>query len=92
MVKNFRFEEPTIALSGVPATPEAVDWLHEQGIRTVVSLHPVGPEIAGRLAERGIAWRPFLLTGFTDTVPAGLVETLDFIRARAAADPAVLIH
>jgi hypothetical protein len=39
-----------------------------------------------------VAWRPFLIRGFAEGVPDGLVETLDFIRARAAADPAVLIH
>ena len=57
MIKNFRFEEEGIALSGVPETPEAVDWLEEQGVRAVVSLHPVTPEVEARLAERGIAWR-----------------------------------
>jgi hypothetical protein len=92
MLKNFRYPEKDIALSGFPETPEAADWLADQGIRTVVSLHPIPAEVAGRLAERGVAWRPFLIRGFAEGVPDGLVETLDFIRARAAADPAVLIH
>ena len=46
MIRNFRFEEPgRIARSGFPETAEAVDWLYDQGSRTVVSLHPV-PEVA----------------------------------------------
>jgi hypothetical protein len=92
MLKNFRHPERDIALSGVPETPAAADWLADQGIRTVVSLHPISGDVATRLAERGVAWRPFLIRGFTEALPEGLVETLDFIRARAAADPAVLIH
>jgi hypothetical protein len=93
MVKNFRFEEENaIALSGVPETPEAVDWLCEQGVRSVVSLHPVSPEVEARLRERGVAWRPYLINDFAQGVPPGLRETLDWIAQRAGEDPAVLIH
>ena len=93
MVKNFRFEqEKAIALSGVPETPEMVDWLHEQGIRTVVSLHPVSPEVEARMAERGIAWRPLLITDFAQGVPPGLSEALEFVRGRSEEEPAALIH
>jgi hypothetical protein len=93
MVKNFRYEEEgAVALSGVPETPEAVDWLYEQGIRTVISLHPVPPEVEARMRERGIEWHPFLISDFSRDVPPGLSEVLEFTRARAGTEPAALIH
>lgn len=93
MVRNFRYEEEgAVALSGLPETPEAVDWLYDQGIRAVVSLHPVPPEVQARMAERGIAWRPYLIADFAQSVPAGLRETLAFVRRAAEEEPAVLIH
>jgi hypothetical protein len=93
MVKNFRYEQAgAVALSGVPETPEAVDWLHEQGIRTVVSLHPVSAEVQARLEEKGIAWRPFLIPDFAAGVPPGLRKLLQFVRTRAVEEPAALIH
>ena len=92
MVKNFRFEESGVALSGVPDTPEAVDWLYDQGIRTVVSLHPVGPEVEARMAERGIRWLPALISDFAQGAPPGLAETLQLVRSRSEEEPAALIH
>jgi len=93
MVKNFRYEEPgAVALSGAPETPEAVDWLHDQGVRAVVSLHPVSPEVEARMAEWGIAWRPLLITDFASEAPLGMVEALDFARECAESAPGVLIH
>jgi len=56
VIKNFRFEEGAVALSGIPETSEAVDWLHEQGIRAVVSLHPVSEDARRRMDELGIEW------------------------------------
>ena len=93
MVKNFRFEqEGALALSGVPETPDAVDWLHAQGIRTVVSLHPVSADVERRMAERGIVWLPYLIQDFAQGVPAGFPALCERISARIAEDPAVLIH
>lgn len=93
MIKNFRFEEEgRVALSGVPETPEAVDWLHDQGIRAVVSLHPVSQEVQARMAERGIEWHPFLISDFASGLPPGMDQSLEFIQRRAELDPAVLIH
>jgi protein tyrosine phosphatase (PTP) superfamily phosphohydrolase (DUF442 family) len=93
MVKNFRFEEEgKIARSGAPQTAAEVDWLKEQGIRAVVSLHPVPEEASARMAEVGIEWRPILTSDFRQGAPAGFVEALDFIGERAEKDPSVLIH
>lgn len=44
------------------------------------------------MRERGIEWRPFLVSDFSRDVPAGLSEVLDFTRARAGTEPAALIH
>ena len=92
MVKNFRFEEEgAIALSGFPETPEAVDWLHDRGIRAVVSLHPVPQEVEARLRER-VAWRPFLVGDFAAGVPAGIGEVFRFLDHHTREEPAALIH
>ncbi len=93
MVKNFRYEEEgAIALSGVPDSPEAVDWLHDQGIRAVLSLHPVSPDAQARMKERGIEWRSFPITDFAQGVPHGLSEALEFVDHHARQAPAALIH
>lgn len=93
MVKNFRYvEEGTLALSGVPETPEAADWLVEQGVRTVVSLHPVPGEVEARLRERGVIWRSFPISDFGAGVPAGLAELFRWLRDRAGEEPAALVH
>lgn len=93
MVKNFRFEEEgRIARSGAPQTAVEVDWLKEQGIRAVVSLHPVPEEASARMAEVGIEWRPILTADFSQGAPEGFVGALDFIAERAESAPGVLIH
>jgi len=93
MVKNFRYEqEGRVALSGVPETPEAVDWLYDQGVRAVLSLHPIAPEVEARLRERGMAWHPWLVSDWAANVPPGLGSALRFAREHAATDPGVLIH
>lgn len=93
MVKNFRYEdEGAIALSGYPENAAAVDWLYEQGIRAVVSLHPVPDAAQARIAERGIHWHPFLLNDYASGLPGSLEATLEFVRQHAETDPAVLIH
>ena len=93
MVRNFRYvEEGTVALAGVPETPEAVDWLHEQGIRGIVSLHPVSPEVQRRMEERGIAWLPFPVTTFAEGVGETVPEMLGFARRHLETAPALLFH
>jgi hypothetical protein len=93
MVKNFRFEEEgVLALSGVPESPEAVDWLHEQGIRAVVSLHPVSDEVQRRMDELGIEWTPLYVEDFTRGVPADFADTLEFIHRRSPEGRSVLLH
>ena len=76
----------------MPETPEAVDWLYDQGIRAVVSLHPVSPEVEARFRERGIAWRAFPIGDFAAGVPAGIGELFRFLSRHAAEEPAALIH
>src|SRR6266542_1621892 len=93
MVRNFRYiEENTVALSAVPENGSAVDWLFEQGIQAIVSLHPVAEEVEARIRERGIAWMPYLISDFGRGIPPGFGEVLEFIRYGAQEDPAVLIH
>jgi len=90
MVRNFRWVEPgRVALSGYPETVAEVDWLTEQGVRVVVSLHPIPAEAQARLRERGVEWRPFLVEDLREGAPAGLPTLLAGINA--AAGP-VLIH
>lgn len=92
MVRNFRFVEPgRVALSGYPEDGAAVDWLAEQGVRMVVSLHPIPAEAEVRLRARGITWRPFLIEDLREGAPPGLPGLLAAIN-RAADEGPVLIH
>jgi len=91
MVKNFRFVEPgEMALSGAPETPEQARWLREQGVRAVVSLHPVDEEVAAALREQGIAHLPYPVRDFSDPLPAELVDLAAFVAAHR--ETGVLIH
>lgn len=91
-MKNFRFEEPgRIARSGYPESAADIDWLYEQGIRTVVSLHPVPEEAQARMRERGIRWRPFILEDWSQGVPDGMEGVLHAVQEDAEQAP-VLIH
>ena len=93
MVKNFRYEEPgRVARSGAPQSAAEIDWLYEQGIRAVVSLHPVPAEAVNRMEELGIRWRPSLTPDFAEAAPDDFLSTLDFICRHADGEPAVLIH
>lgn len=50
MVDNFGWlEGGRIAGSGVPASPDEVWWLHRQGIRAIVSLHPVSAAVEAEI-------------------------------------------
>ncbi|MBI3912006.1 MAG: hypothetical protein HY320_13875 [Armatimonadetes bacterium] len=90
---NFRFVEPgRIALSGAPETIGQVDWLHAQGIRGVLSLHPVGDEIARRMKQRGIDWLPFVLEDLGRAPADALRPALAFLERHAKEDPACLVH
>lgn len=91
MVKNFRrADEPGIALSGAPQTPEEVAWLREQGIGAVCSLHPVPPEAAAALREQGMAHLDYPVGDFSEPLPAELGNLARFIEEHAATG--VLIH
>ncbi len=93
MIKNFRYdEEGRIARGGYPETAEAVDWLHDQGIRAVLSLHPVPEAAQARMRELGIEWKPWVLSDFASDVPPGLDEAVRFVRQHAEAGQNVLIH
>lgn len=93
MVKNFRYEEEgAVALSGVPESAEAVDWLYEQGIRAVVSLHPVSEAVQRRMDERGIEWLPAYVEDFSRGVPAEFPDALEFAGRRAREGMPVLFH
>jgi atypical dual specificity phosphatase len=93
MVRNFEFMEPgEVAISAVPETAEMVDWLYEQGVRSVVSTHPVPEAAQERMHERGIAWCNFPIVDFAQGVPEGFSDVLAFIRKQRAEGSAVLIH
>lgn len=93
MVKNFRVvQENAVALSGFPASAEEVDWLAAQGVKAVLSLHPIPEESRERLRERGIEWRPMLIDDFTCDFWDRLPGTLEWVRARSEQDPLTLIH
>jgi hypothetical protein len=92
MVKNFRLVEPGLALSAAPASAEEIDWLNSQGVRLIVSLHPVPDVVVKRIRELGIEWRPLLMEDFVGGPPSGFRETLDEVRKRTTEEPVALIH
>ncbi|MGV3722412.1 MAG: protein-tyrosine phosphatase family protein [Actinomycetota bacterium] len=93
MVKNFRFEQDgAVALSAFPESAEAVDWLYDQGIRTVISLHPVPEAAQRRMSERGIDWKLFLIDDWAEGVPEGIDELFDHLRSRGGDQPPALVH
>jgi hypothetical protein len=94
---NFRWlEEGRIAGSGLPERPEQVDWLYDQGVRAVVSLHPVPDAVGERMRERGIDHLSFLIRDFVTPIAAPMATFFTFVEARAypAAGPPrpVLLH
>ena len=93
MVRNFEFLEPArIAVSGFPESAAAVDWLHDQGIHTVVSLHPIPDDARERLREREMLWLDFPITDFSEGIPDEFDVLLDRIEEELTGDGAVLIH
>lgn len=92
MVRNFRVVAPGVALSGAPASVAEVDWLQQQGVRTVVSLHPVPAEVSARLSELGIRRIDLEMEDWVKGPPSGFLGALDEARARATREPLVLIH
>jgi hypothetical protein len=81
---NFRWlEEGRIAGSGLPERLEQVDWLYDQGVRAVVSFHPVPAAAAGRMRERGIEHLSFPIRDFVTPIAAPLASFFTFVDARA---------
>ncbi len=92
-VRNFRFvENGRIALSAVPETPASVDWLREQGIRAVVSLHPVPEASVARMSEHGIRWLPYVVSDVAAGVPGPLEPVFQAMDEQLQRQPSVLIH
>jgi hypothetical protein len=94
---SFRWlEEGRIAGSGLPERPEQVDWLYGQGVRAVVSLHPVPEAVLGRMRERGMEHLSFLIRDFVTPIAAPIATFFAFLEAHAypAAGPPrpVLLH
>lgn len=92
MVSNFRWEEPGIALGGAPSDGPSCDWLSQQGIQVVVSLHPVPAEVVRRLEELGMAWIDCQLTNFAEPIPAHFRATLSRMEEEQAAGRPVYLH
>ncbi len=93
MVRNFRYvDENLLALSGVPESAAAVDWLHQQGIRTIVSTHPVPDEAVRRMEELEIRWLPFLIEDVSQGLPGSLTALLEEVSQRIEAEPGALMH
>lgn len=90
-VRNFRFVEPGLALSGRPEAPAEVDSLHAAGVRTVVSLVPLPEDVAERCDRLGIRRMPLIVNDWLD-VPAGFRSTLAGALRRIEEEPAALVH
>jgi hypothetical protein len=91
VVRNFRYQDsPGVALSGAPQTAAEVDWLREQGIGAVCSLHPVPMEVAEALRDRGMAHLEFPVRDFSEPLPGDLQILARFVAENSGSG--VLIH
>ena len=91
MVKNFRrADEKGVALAGAPQSAAEVEWLREQGIGAVCSLHPVPAEAAQAMQSAGIAHLDFPVADFSQPLPGEMDGLLRFVTENAA--NGVLIH
>jgi len=92
MVTNFRYlEAGRLALSGVPLSAEAAEWLHAQGIRSVISLEMPPAEVREAFKRLGMAWQDCCLSDFAAEAPDP--DVLAGLIARAIEEePAALVH
>jgi hypothetical protein len=94
---NFRWlEAGRIAGSGLPERPEQVDWLYDQGMRAVVSFHPVPEAVLARMRERGIEHLTLPIRDFLTPIAGSVPAFFEFVDAHAypaAGSPRpVLLH
>jgi hypothetical protein len=81
---NFRWlEAGRIAGSGLPERPEQVDWLYSQGVRAVVSFHPVPEAALARMRDRGIEHLPFPIRDFVTPIAGSVPAFFEFVDVRA---------
>ncbi len=93
MVANFRWiDEGVIAGSSRPSSAEEVQWLHEQGIRAIVSLHPVPEEVREEIERRGIAHKHLLVEDFGVPDEQEIDEFFEFVGEQAEKGNPCLVH
>ena len=91
MVKNFRYVEPgRIALSGAPQTAADAQWLADQQVGAVVSLHPVAPEAGEALEACGLQRLDFPVTDYSNPLPDDFGRLVEFVQQHR--HTGVLIH
>lgn len=94
---NFRWlETGRIAGSALPESAESIDALYAEGVRAVVSFHPLPDAARARCRERGIEPLAYPISGFTTSLPgplAALFAAIDRLAYPAEGPPRpVLFH
>lgn len=93
MIHNFRwFEEGVMAGCRVPAFTNEIDWLFKQGVRAILSLHPLEPDIRSEILKREFDYRTCYLDDYGIPNDEDLKIILDFYDAMKKAQKPLLIH
>lgn len=93
MVANFRWiDEGVIAGSSRPSSAEEVQWLHERGIRAIVSLHPVSSEVQQEIARLGIAHKILPVEDMGVPDDGQIEEFLEFVGQHLQQGNPCLVH
>jgi atypical dual specificity phosphatase len=81
-----------IAGSSLPSSLEHLLWLHRQGIRAIVSLHPINREVQQGIDSIGIAHKLLLVEDMGVPDDGQIQEFLEFVGDQLAQGKPCLVH
>lgn len=91
--RYFRFVSGNIlAGSGRPTDEKEIKWLHEQGIRTIISLAQVSLEIKDVINHYEIDHFVFLIEDFSVPTNDQITDFINLVNQSLASQKPVLVH
>ena len=93
MVDNFGWlEGGRIGGCSLPTSPEQVQWLHGQGIRAVVTLHPVRLDVQEEIERLGMAHKILLVEDMGVPDDGQIEEFLEFVERHLKQGNPCVVH